>query len=232
MLKKQIPNIITLCNLLCGCGSVYFTFGGDFRWAALLILFAAICDLFDGMVARLLGVAGPLGVQLDSLADVVSFGVAPAFIAFEMSSMQGQLPEAVSFLTMLMAAASAYRLGKFNIDSGQKNLFKGVPTPANAVLWASLAMYGFKTGNWVHPYFLVPLSLCMSFLLVCNWKMFAFKSRDWSWRVQMYVYIFLWVALVLVIIFGYLGMAVSVILYPLFSWLHFTHRRKIGMEMK
>lgn len=232
MFRRQIPNILTLCNLLSGCASVYFVSSGNFRWAAIMVLIAAVFDLFDGMVARLLGVAGPMGVQLDSLADVVSFGVAPSFMAFEMIRMQGQVAEWVAFLSMLMAAASAFRLAKFNIDNEQKNLFKGIPTPANAIFWSSLAMYGYNSGNWINSYFLLVLAMIMSFLLVCNLKMFAFKSRDWSWKVQKYVYFFLIAVILLVIFFGYLGLAVSVVLYPLFSWLHFTHRKKIDMEIK
>lgn len=232
MFRKEIPNILTLCNLLCGCASIYSVFSVDFRWAALFIFMAAVFDLFDGMVARFLGVSGPLGGELDSLADVVSFGVAPSFIAFKMISVQGEWLHYAAFSVWVMAACSAYRLARFNIDSGQKNSFRGMPTPANAVFWAALAMYGFQKGVFLHSYYLLAIALIMSFLLVSNFRMFAFKSRDWSWSVQKMIYLFLMAAAVLIGIFGFLGLAAAIILYPFFSWLHFSYRRYKELDNK
>lgn len=221
MLKKEIPNILTLCNLLCGCMSILYTFSSDLYWASMFIIVAAVFDLFDGMAARLLGVAGPMGVELDSLADVVSFGVAPAFIAYNMTNSQFVLPDPLPLLVLVMAAASAYRLAKFNIDKGQKRFFKGMPTPANALLWSSLGLYWHKEGMVLNAYCLLVLAVLMSFLLVCNFRMFSFKGRDWSWKGKGMVYLYLLTAAGLFSAFGFLGLAVDILLYPCFSWLHF-----------
>jgi len=146
-LKSQIPNLLTLSNLLSGVLSLYFCSQNQPEIAAWLILAGAGFDFFDGLVARALGVSGELGKQLDSLADVVSFGVAPSFLAlqfngvFEQEFVLGWGALAL-FLPILMAGFSAYRLGKFNIDTRQSTGFIGLPTPANALFWVSIALVG------------------------------------------------------------------------------------------
>ena len=224
-LKREIPNILTLCNLFCGCLSIACTFEGRTEWAAVFILVAAVFDLFDGMVARLLGVAGPLGKELDSLSDVVSFGVAPSFIAYDMVVSQLVLPSWMGFIVLLMALASAYRLGKFNLDEEQKKDFKGIPTPANALFWAALGLHWVKTGFVLNVYFILLLSILMSLLLVSNFRMFSLKGGGWKWKSKRMVYLFFLLAVVLVCIFGFLGIAASVVLYPVFSFLHFAFDR-------
>ncbi|MDE6694571.1 MAG: CDP-alcohol phosphatidyltransferase family protein [Bacteroidales bacterium] len=221
MLKKEIPNILTLCNLLCGCASVVCTFSSNLYWASWFIGIAAVFDLFDGMVARMLRVSGTLGAQLDSLADVVSFGVAPAAIAYNMLRSQLLMPNAVCFIVFIMAAASAYRLARFNTDPAQKGAFFGMPTPANALFWAALNLYWFREGVVLNAWYLLALALLMSFLLVCRLRMFSFKGKDWSWKAKRFVYIYALVSVVLLFVFGSLGLAVDVLLYPCFSILHF-----------
>lgn len=221
MLKKEIPNILTLCNLLCGCASVVCTFSSHLYWASWFIGIAAVFDLFDGMVARILRVSGPMGAELDSLADVVSFGVAPAFIAYNMLRSQFLMPDAVCFIAFVMVAASAYRLAKFNTDPSQKGSFSGMPTPANALFWASLNLYWFQKGVVINAWYLLALTLLMAFLLVCRLRMFSFKGKDWSWQGRKFIYIYLMVAVILLFVFGSLGLAVDVLLYPCFSVLHF-----------
>lgn len=221
MLKKEIPNILTLCNLLCGCASVVCTFSSNLYWASWFIGIAAVFDLFDGMVARILGVSGTMGSQLDSLADVVSFGVAPAVIAYNMLRSQLLMPNEVCFIVFIMAAASAYRLARFNTEPSQKGIFFGMPTPANALFWAALNLYWFKEGVVLNAWYLLALAVLMSFLLVCRVRMFSFKGRDWSWKSKRFVYIYMIVSVILLFVFGSLGLAVDVLLYPCFSILHF-----------
>lgn len=221
MLKKEIPNILTLCNLLCGCASVVCTFSSHLYWASWFIGIAAVFDLLDGMVARILRVSGNMGAQLDSLADVVSFGVAPSVIAYNMLRSQLLMPEALCFAVFVMAAASAYRLARFNTEPSQKGAFFGMPTPANALFWAALNLYWFREGVVLNAWYLLVLSLLMSFLLVCRLRMFALKGRDWSWRAKRFVYMYAIVCVILLCVFGSLGLAVDVLLYPCFSILHF-----------
>ncbi|MEM9051996.1 MAG: CDP-diacylglycerol--serine O-phosphatidyltransferase [Bacteroidota bacterium] len=144
-LKSQIPNLLTLSNLLCGIFSIYFTSQNQPEIGAWLILAGAGFDFLDGLAARALGVSGELGRQLDSLADMVSFGAAPTFLALQFNgifdeTIQWSWKVLALFLPVFMAAFSAFRLGKFNIDTRQSNRFIGLPTPANALFWVSLAL--------------------------------------------------------------------------------------------
>ena len=146
MIKKHIPNTITCCNLICGCMATGAAFHQHYVWALLMIVAGAVFDFFDGMVARLLGVSSPIGKELDSLADVVTFGVAPSAIIFGLFC-EVQCPEVLMplrsylpYTAFLMAAFSALRLAKFNLDTRQTTSFIGLPTPANALFWASLTV--------------------------------------------------------------------------------------------
>jgi len=146
-LKSQIPNLLTLGNLLSGVLSLFFCSQNQPEIAAWLILAGAGFDFFDGLAARALSVSGDLGKQLDSLADVVSFGVAPVFLALQFNGVfEKELllnwKALALFVPIFMAAFSAYRLGKFNIDTRQSTGFIGLPTPANAVFWVGIALAG------------------------------------------------------------------------------------------
>ena len=153
-IKKHIPNTITCCNLFSGCIACVMAFRCNFELAMAFIVLGAVFDFFDGMVARLLRVSSPLGVQMDSLADDITFGIAPATIVF--SFMQNKLlyPAYLAdivwllpYFAFLIAVFSAYRLAKFNIDTRQTNTFIGLPTPANALFWSSLITGG---GAWLN----------------------------------------------------------------------------------
>ena len=138
--KRHIPNAITCCNLFSGCIACVMAFKGAFDLAMLFIVLGAIFDFFDGMVARLLHVSSPLGVQMDSLADDVTFGFAPATIVFcymhdalYYPAYLGMLADIIPYFAFLIAVFSACRLAKFNVDKRQTNTFIGLPTPANAL---------------------------------------------------------------------------------------------------
>lgn len=218
-LRAFVPNLLTLCNLLCGCVGIWLLFAGHPGAAGVLVFVAALFDVFDGMVARMLGVSGPLGVQLDSLADVVSFGVLPSFMAFTM--MRAQALDVWAFAAFLMTLCSAYRLAKFNIDPAQKKHFSGMPTPVNAVFWASLCLHQARSGQVLGGYYVLILSLMFAALLVCPWRMFSLKSKDWSWRGRKFFYLYVALSLVAVCVSGFLGLCMAVVFYPVFSYLHY-----------
>lgn len=220
-LRAFVPNLLTLCNLLCGCVGIWLLFAGHPGAAGVLVFAAALFDVFDGMAARMLGVSGPLGVQLDSLADVVSFGLLPSFMAFTMMRAQALVWSALAFVAFLMALCSAYRLAKFNIDPTQKKHFSGMPTPVNAVFWASLCLYQARSGQMLGGYYILILSLMFSVLLVCPWRMFSLKSKDWSWQGRKFFYIYIVFSVIALCVFGFLGICVAVVFYPVFSYLHY-----------
>ena len=220
MFAKKIPNILTLCNLLCGCMSVAYAFGGHLRIAAGFIFVAAVFDFLDGMAARLLNARSPIGRELDSLSDVVSFGVAPSVLAYLMLYLQPEWGHYWACAAFVMAAASAYRLAKFNVEE-ESPAFKGMPTPANAIFWASLVLHACHEGIFLKGGYLLALVAVMSFWLVCHYRMFSFKLKSLSWQGQQTVFIFVATAIVLFALFGFLGLAVTVFLYPFFSWVHF-----------
>ncbi len=219
MCRKIIPNFITLCNLLCGAISVTCLFSGNMVWAACFIVVAAVFDFFDGLAARLLHVQSDMGKELDSLADVVSFGLAPAMIAYSLVS--AFLPDYWAYGVFVMPAAAAWRLARFNLDERQRYCFKGMPTPVNALFWVALALSWTCDGVLPHAVLLLILSWAMAFLMVCNCRMFSLKIKDFSWKRQKTIYIYLAVVVLLFVLRGFLGLAASVVLYPIFSRLHF-----------
>ncbi|MBR6191158.1 MAG: CDP-alcohol phosphatidyltransferase family protein [Prevotella sp.] len=210
-MKKHIPNTITCCNLVCGCVAIIFALHLDPQMALLFIILGAVFDFFDGMSARLLGVSSEIGKELDSLADDVTFGVAPASMIFaELSVLEYPgavyyaVPWIVSlipYIAFLVAAFSAVRLAKFNLDTRQTTSFIGLPTPANALFWGSLIV-GFapllEQYLWFTP--LVVIGIFVScWLLVAEIPMFALKFKHWGFRGNELKYCFIvFSALVLV----------------------------------
>ena len=172
-IKRIIPNSLTCANLLCGSGAVFMESQEQFLWAFALILAGGLFDFFDGASARWLKVPSPLGVQLDSLADDITFGLAPsmALMCF-LKPIIGWW----SLIALLMAAFSALRLAKFNIDERQTTSFIGLATPPNAILWASVAAYPYTQTTSTFAWIMVGLSLLCCYLLVCEIPFFSFKS--------------------------------------------------------
>lgn len=209
-IKRQIPNLITLGNLLCGVLAVGFAVSGLLYTAALFICLGIFLDFFDGLAARLLGVASPLGKELDSLADVVTSGVAPAYILYALIDNAYNcfgnisLVYYLSFAAFLMPLFAAYRLAKFNLDERQHHSFLGLPVPANALIWVGIAL----TTNCctftperllpivespILPYCLIAVSLITDVLMVSEMPMFSlkFNFKDLSWKTNAVQYIFL-----------------------------------------
>lgn len=208
-MKKHIPNFITCCNVTCGALAILMaTEYNNLFYAAMLILAGMIFDFFDGLTARALGVKSEMGKELDSLADVCSFGVAPAIIAYKLMVdcvMPGK--EWIAFSAFIIPALSAYRLAKFNLDTRQTISFIGMPTPANALFWVGLvlgARYSPDLYNsiFANPYVLLCFAVGFSLLLVSELPMFSLKLQGWSWKENRGLYLFLIISLALVPIMG------------------------------
>lgn len=222
---RNIPNTLTSCNLFSGCIAAYMAFHGNYKEALLFIVLGAMFDFFDGMTARLLHVSSPIGKELDSLADDITFGLAPAAIAFslfkEVYYPDFLMPVAgiMPYTAFLIAVFSGLRLAKFNIDERQTSSFIGMPTPANALFWASLAVGGhsFLISDNFNATYLFVLVVVMSLLLVAELPMFSLKFKDLSWGHNKVSYIFLIVSLPLLIIFQLSGIAAVIIWYILLS---------------
>ena len=220
MLKKHIPNTITCCNLISGCIATYYAFQGDFLMALLFIIIGAVFDFFDGMSARLLGVSSPIGKELDSLADDITFGFAPSAIVFGfLSPLTSHLSPLIAFLAFIMAAFSALRLAKFNLDERQALGFIGMPTPANALFWGSLIVglqqhdVAFSGMEWV----ILVGTFISSYLLIAEIPMFALKFKHWGWKGNEIKYIFVLSCIPLLLFLGVSGFAAIIAWYVVLS---------------
>ncbi len=211
-IKRQIPNSITLCNLICGVLATYYAiqyqvFDDRLHYAGWFILLGIFFDFFDGLAARLLHVSSDMGKELDSLADVITSGVAPGFILYEILATSDGLPW-LKYLALLMPTFAAYRLAKFNLDTRQSHSFLGLPVPANALIWVGLAFYAVPFGycpcgicEGLNPlfknnYFLIALivvSLITDVLMVTEMPMFSlkFNFKDMSRKSNSVQYLFL-----------------------------------------
>ena len=220
-MKKHIPNTITCCNLISGCIATWFAFQGDFPMALLMIIVGAVFDFFDGMTARLLHVSSPIGKELDSLADDITFGFAPSAIIFDfMKGGVEYLPwHYLIYIAFLMAAFSALRLAKFNLDERQSMGFIGLPTPANALFWGALLV---GAGDWLlsspYLYYAVVAGMLLScWLLVSEVPMFALKFKSWGFKGNEVKYVFVLTSAVLIILFHIIGIAIVIAWYILLS---------------
>ena len=218
-MKKHIPNTITCCNLISGCTATYFAFMGDTQMALLFIVVGAVFDFFDGMVARLLHVSSPIGKELDSLADDITFGFAPSAIIFSYLCTFHIHMLFVPFLAFVMAAFSALRLAKFNLDERQALGFIGLPTPANALFWGSLIVglqqyeVYFEGLEWV----ILLGSFISCYLLIAEIPMFALKFKHWGWKDNEIKYIFLLSCIPLLLLLGIIGLAAIIAWYVILS---------------
>ena len=225
-ITKHIPNFITCLNLFCGVLAIVFTFEGYLEISAVLILVAAIFDFMDGMTARLLKAYSELGKQLDSLADMVSFGVAPAMILFMMHlksyaafSIYELSPWALSIASsaFLVAIFSGLRLAKFNIDTRQENNFIGLPTPANAVLILSYPLIIKYSNHYpdflYNQYFLLGQAIFSSIMLVANIEMFSLKFKNLKLKENRIRFFFIFISLILLATLKILAIPAIIICY-------------------
>ena len=243
-MKKHLPNLITLLNLLCGSIAVLFAVNGELITAAFFVFLGIFFDFFDGLAARKLNVQSELGLQLDSLADMVTSGLVPGIVMFQLFNMLE--PNWISFgyestsdtlssleqysflpfLGLLITISSAYRLAKFNISTNQSDEFIGLPTPANALLILSFPLILEFQNNDImnaiilNKWFLIAVTLLSSFLLNANIRLLALKFKNFGFKDNAARYILLMLAVVLLIIFQFAAIPIIIMSYILISVLN------------
>jgi len=221
-IKKHIPNAITCLNLFSGCLSCVMAFEGNYAMAAVFIYVAAVFDFLDGFAARLLKAYSAIGKELDSLADCISFGLAPGLIMFSIFQdvsfpyMPEFFVEYIPYLAFIIPVFSALRLAKFNIDERQTSSFIGLPTPANSIFIASLAS-NLPCFFVSYGIFLVFIVLIFSHLLVAEFPMFSLKIKNLKWEENSLLFLFLVLSAVILILWGVAGLYLTIVLYILMS---------------
>ncbi len=243
-MKKYIPNALTLLNLFCGSIAVIFVVNNNFVAAAVFVFFGIFFDFFDGFFARKFNVQGELGVQLDSLADMVTSGVVPGIVMFKLLTLVIDKPEVtlvgewnavlhfgggshsiIPFFGLCITLASAFRLAKFNIDEDQQSYFKGLPTPANTLLIISLPMImEFQNSDIMNAiilntYVLLALTALSCYLLNSNIKLFALKFKEWGFKANASRYIFIMLCIIFLIILQFAAIPLIILLYVMMSLL-------------
>ncbi len=222
-IRNNIPNAITSLNLLCGCMACIMAFncydpvcGGlqGYQCAFIMIALSALADFLDGLVARLLRAVSAIGAELDSLADLVSFGLAPALILYNM--MLGQGAGHWALVALMIPVFGALRLARFNVDTNQTTTFTGLPIPANAIFWI-----GFTAWYAAHPvplWIVLIIIVTLSYLMVCNLRMFSLKMHNLSSLKENWAqYLQVVATVVFVVLLGLPGLAAAIALYVLLS---------------
>jgi CDP-diacylglycerol--serine O-phosphatidyltransferase len=234
-IKKHIPNAITLLNLLAGLLALIHAFNGNYNEAFSLVCLGIFFDYWDGFFARIWKVQSPIGLQLDSLADMVTSGVVPGLVMYKMlgdiqeNQSQYNLTEdtyymgVVPYLGFLITLASCFRLAKFNIDTRQTDSFIGLPTPANALLIMSIPMIQFHSEfEWLvdflsNPYVLVGVTVLSSYLLNAEIPLFSLKVKSFSWEKYKMQVVFLILSLILIVLLEFIAIPIIILLYVILS---------------
>ncbi len=225
-IKKHIPNFITLGNLFCGCIALIFVSKLDFEKAFAFVALGIFLDFFDGFFARLFKVSSPLGLQLDSLADMVTSGVVPGYVMFQMFQGQQYDPEIISIYSsfgFIITLGACYRLANFNIDARQTNSFIGLPTPANTLFIMSLPMIFklFRDDSWsiylTNYWVLGAITLFSTYIMNAEIPLFALKIKNFNFKDNALQIVFLLISVLLIVYFQFLGIAVAIVFYVLLS---------------
>ena len=226
-MKSFIPNFITLLNLFSGCVAVIFALEGNMKLTALFVFLGIFFDFFDGFIARKLNVQSALGVQLDSLADMVTSGLVPGLVLFYLFGLAPQHDlvnsELLPYFGLLVTLASAYRLAKFNISTNQSDVFIGLPTPANTLLIISLPLIlEYQNSDVINsmilnPWFLIVLTLVSCFLLNAPVKLIALKFKTWNFKDNASRFILIILSVVLLSVFQFAGIPLIIIMYIFLS---------------
>ncbi len=237
-MKRHIPNLITLLNVFCGCVATIFAVMNRLELAAVFMFLGIIFDFFDGLAARMLHVKSELGLQLDSLADVITSGVVPGVVMFQLlnmsmmggwnmspteASVTGSSLSVLPFFGFLITLGAAYRLAKFNLDENQQSSFVGLPTPANALLVISLPLIllyhnnDFLNGIILNQWFLIGLTVLSCYLMNSGIELFALKFKNGSFKDNAMRYIFIAVSLVLLATMKFLAVPIIIAFYILSS---------------
>lgn len=233
-MMKNLPNIITCLNLYAGCLSCVMSLScGNYTGAFIFILLAACFDFLDGFVARLIKSYSPIGAQLDSLADVISFGVAPGFIIYSFlsrSSVPVPYGADLPFLSFLIPVFAALRLAKFNVDKRQTSSFLGLPVPANGLFWGALipSIQLSESNHIFCTFFVVTLIIIFCFLMVSELPMFSLKFTHYKWTGNQFPYIMILVTLILTAFFHLFGICLAIVFYIFLSLMRyvFTIKKK------
>ncbi len=243
-IKRHLPNIITLLNLFSGSIAVLLAVQNYFVGAALFMFLGIFFDFFDGLVARKLNVQSELGLQLDSLADMVTSGLVPGVVMFKLLNLSLGTPVSsnsdalwsgtnifeglnhyapLAFIGFFITLASAYRLAKFNLDEDQQSSFKGLPTPANALLIVSLPLIiEFQNSDAINaiilnPWFLVMMTVLSCYILNSSVNLFALKFKDWSFKTNAVRYVFIILSVIFIVLFKFLAIPLIIVFYILLS---------------
>ncbi|KRD63856.1 phosphatidylserine synthase [Flavobacterium sp. Root935] len=225
-IKKHIPNLITLINLFCGCVAIVFVSQGDYLMAFYMVCLGIFFDFFDGFFARLFKVSSPLGLQLDSLADMVTSGVTPGYVMYSMFANSGHelgTSPAIPFLGFIVTLGSCYRLANFNIDTRQTDSFIGLPTPANALFILSLPLVisfsdslmilEILTNQWV----LLLITLCSAYILNAEIPLFSLKIKKFRLKENALQIVFLTISVLLVVLLHYIAIPLIIVFYVVLS---------------
>jgi CDP-diacylglycerol---serine O-phosphatidyltransferase len=211
-LKKHIPNLLTCCNLTCGCFGIIFCLEGREMPAAYFVWAAAGFDFLDGFAARMLKVSSPIGKELDSLADMVSFGLLPSLVMYKMLSSATSITW-LPFVSFFIAICAALRLATFNVDETQTDSFKGLNTPANTLFITSLPLVGWAN-NWLQTdWVLLAITLLFSWLMVSPIRFFAFKFKNFTWGDNKVRFTFLAISVLLLALLQVSAIPVIILLY-------------------
>jgi CDP-diacylglycerol--serine O-phosphatidyltransferase len=222
LMKKHLPNAITCANLFSGCIGIVFAFKGNLETAAYFVIFSGIFDFFDGMVARLLNVKSAIGKDLDSLADMVSFGFLPGVIMFHLLKASDYSSEYLPYLGFIITIFSALRLAKFNNDTRQTEDFIGLNTPMNTLFICSLPFIANDYPQVIaSSILLIAITAITSFLLVSEIKIFSLKFSDLSWAKNKIKFIFLILSAILIAFLKFAAIPFVLVLYIALSVLHF-----------
>ena len=239
-IKKHIPNLVTLCNLLCGTLATIFAADGHFELTAFFVALGVFLDFFDGFFARILKVSGELGKQLDSLADMVTSGVVPGIVLFSLLGYEKQgLDEFSSFsaiplIGLLVTIAACYRLANFNLDTRQSESFIGLPTPAMSLFVVSLPLIQMHSemdfireliGN---TYFLISISIFFSFLMNSKLHLFSLKFKNYTLKENLFKYILIVLSVIFLITMKFLAVPIIILCYLLLSIIKNTMNTKLS----
>jgi len=246
-MKKHIPNLITLLNVLCGCIATVFAVSNQLEIAAVFVFLGIFFDFFDGMAARVLDIKSELGLQLDSLADMITSGLVPGIVMYQLllmshsggwnSDMAVAAPAMVTempwlpFFGFIITLASAYRLANFNLDENQISSFVGLPTPANALLILSFPLIllyhnnDILNGIILNQWFLIGTTVLSAYLLNAPIALFALKFKNWDFKDNALRYVFICISLVLIITLRYMAIPAIIAFYVLSSLINGLGKR-------
>ena len=226
-MSKHIPNLLTISNLICGCTALYLSFHGELVFTAYLIGLATIFDFMDGAAARLLNIYNPIGKQLDSLSDMVSFGLVPGSVVFHL--LEESTLSQFSFIALLIPIFSALRLAKFNVDENQNENFIGLPTPANCLVFVSIPLITtFNSESTIAYLFEIPeilliITILMSLALVSKINMFSLKFKNLKFQDNKFKFLLITISIILLTCLEFLAIPIIILLYLIISILMRTN---------